>query len=279
MEIAVQKMCLKDGRTLAWAEFGDPHGLAVLYFHGASGSMLEGACFQHEAREHGLRLIATSRPGAWQSSPKRSLRALDYAADCLELTEHLGVERFVTTGNSNGGLFTMAIAYALPERVIGAAPINATSPISDPAVRRMAPTSLKVAMLAMKYMTWLLMPSMRSSVKSDRFATTLPADTEPEIAQLYMDNLSRNQSESIAMECAIASRHWGFDHRAIRCPVRIIYGESDSSRYLGDTWARELRDGRHITIPGGHNPIAPAARRILAATWLSLWKSSPVKPS
>jgi hypothetical protein len=53
--------------------------------------------------------------------------------------------------------------------------------------------------------------------------------------------------------------------------VRILYGESDGSRYLGDTWARELPNGQHITLPGGHLPIAPAARRILAATWRSLF--------
>jgi pimeloyl-ACP methyl ester carboxylesterase len=271
MGTAIEKMCLQDGRTLAWAEYGDPNGLPVLYFHGGSGCMLEAACFAREARENGLRLIAASRPSAWQSSPKPNMKPLDYAADCLELTEHLGIERFVTTGNSNGGLFTMAVAFALPERVIGAVPINATSPFYDPAVRRMAPASLKLAMLTMKYMTWLLMPWIRSSLGSDRPAATLPADTEPEVVQLLVDNMLRNQRESIALECAIASRHWGFDHRAVRCPVRIIYGESDTSRYLGDTWARELRDGQHITVPGGHIPISPATRRILATTWRSLF--------
>ena len=184
MEIYVEKMHLNDGRTLAWGDYGDRSGPPVLYFHGAGSSLVEGACYQREAKESGIRLIAPSRPGAWQSSPKRAMKALDYAADCVELTEHLGIDRFVTTGNSNGGLFTMAVAYALPSRVVGAAPINATSPIADPAVRRMAPRSLKMAMLAMKYMAWSMSSSVRSALKSGRYAALIPSETEPEIAQL-----------------------------------------------------------------------------------------------
>ena len=187
MAINVEKMRLKDGRTLAWGEYGDPRGRPVLYFHGAGSSMVEGACFQREAQEHGLRLIATSRPGAWQS------------------------------------------------------------------------------------MAWSMSSSVRSSLKSGRYAALIPAETEPEIAQLFLESVSHVEKESYALECDMGTRYWGFDHRRVRCPVRILYGESDSSRYLGDTWARELPNGQHIIIPGGHLPIAPAARRILAATWRSLF--------
>jgi pimeloyl-ACP methyl ester carboxylesterase len=270
MEINVEKMSLEDGRKLAWADYGDPRGGPVLFFHGGGSSLVEAACFHREGQEHGIRLIAPSRPGAWQSSPKRSMEALDYAADCVELAGHLGIGKFVTTGNSNGGLFTMAVAYALPERIIGAAPINATSPIADPAVRRMAPRSLKSAMWSMKYMPWLAPWSVRSALKSGRYATLIPAATEPEIAQLFIDSMSHIEKESYALELDLGSRYWGFDHRAVRCPVRILYGENDSSRYLGDTWARELPNGQHITIPDGHLPLAPATRRILASTWASL---------
>lgn len=34
---------LRDGRSLAWAEYGDPRGKPVLYFHGFPGSRLEPA--------------------------------------------------------------------------------------------------------------------------------------------------------------------------------------------------------------------------------------------
>lgn len=270
VEIEVRKMRIADGRTLAWAEYGDPRGRPVLYFHGGGTSLLEGACFDREARETGIRLIAPSRPGAWQSSPKPGMQALDYASDCVALTQHLGLHQFVTTGNSNGGLFTMAVAYALPERVVGAAPINATSPIKDPAVRRMAPRTLRTAMLAVDYLGWAMPAVVRSSIRSGRYAANLPAGTEPEVAEVFLRSAAQIDRDSFSMECRIATRPWGFDHRAVRCPVRILYGEDDTSRYLGDTWARELRDGQHITFPGGHLPLMPAARRILAATWQSL---------
>lgn len=270
MEIHAQQLRLKDGRTLAWAEYGDPLGAPVFYFHAAGSCLLEGACFHEDAKAQGLRLIAPSRPGAWQSTPKPQMQPLEYASDCVELADAIGVRRFVTTGNSNGGLFTMAVAHALPQRVTGAAPVNCTSPLADPAVRAIAPLSLKLMMGLAKFTARWSEQGMRSALKSGGVAKSLPADAEPEIVQRFLDNVARVSNESALLEIGVASRHWGFDHRAVLCPVRIVYGENDTSRYLGDTWARELRDGKHVTTPGGHHPISPAARRILAQTWRSL---------
>jgi hypothetical protein len=36
-----ESIILKDGRTLAYAEWGDPAGKPVFHFHGSSGSRLE----------------------------------------------------------------------------------------------------------------------------------------------------------------------------------------------------------------------------------------------
>lgn len=271
MDIEINKMELMDGRTLAWSEFGDPNGLPVLYSHGAGASLVEGAIFRDDVHGSGIRLIAPSRPGAWHSTPKPGRIALDYAGDVVELTNHLGIDRFVATGNSNGGLFTMAIAYALPDRVIGAVPINSTSPLSDPAVRRIAPRSLKAVSLFLKYTARLTAPMMRRSVKSQKARDrAMSQDIDPEIAEMIFESMAYAHSDGIVPEIKIAMGPWGFDHRAIRCPVRIVYAEQDTSRYLGDVWASELPDGRHITIPGGHVPTLLAARQALVSTWRSL---------
>ena len=36
-----QTITLKNGRTLGYAEYGDPEGKPVFHFHGSSGSRLE----------------------------------------------------------------------------------------------------------------------------------------------------------------------------------------------------------------------------------------------
>ena len=55
---------LRDGRRLGYAEFGDPRGKPVLFFHGYPGSRWDGAETGHAAERVGVRLIAPIGP-AW----------------------------------------------------------------------------------------------------------------------------------------------------------------------------------------------------------------------
>lgn len=265
----VNRMQLADGRTLAWADYGDPRGIPVLYFHGGGASLIEGGCFDRDARDAGIRLIAPSRPGGLHSSPRPGMRPTDFASDCAQLATHLGIGRFVVTGNSNGGLFTMAVAHQLPDRVIAAVPINSTVPLYHPDVWPLAPWSLKAAMIFFRAFPSLFVPMNRLALKTNR-NQLLPRAAEPEIAQIYFDNLMAITQDSMRPEIGYMNRRWDFDHRAIRCPVRVLYGVEDLGHCYGPRWAAELPDAKFIAIPDGHLPIAPAARRILASTWRSL---------
>jgi len=66
---------LGDGRRLAYAEYGDPHGTPSLYFHGTPGSRLEAGMLDDAARREGVRLIGIDRPGYGYSDrdPKHTL--------------------------------------------------------------------------------------------------------------------------------------------------------------------------------------------------------------
>jgi pimeloyl-ACP methyl ester carboxylesterase len=59
----VNRITLRDGRTLAYAEYGDPDGKPVFYFHGTPGSRLEHHPDDAIARERGVRIITADRPG------------------------------------------------------------------------------------------------------------------------------------------------------------------------------------------------------------------------
>lgn len=273
VKLDVARMQLDDGRTLAWAEYGDPRGVPVFYFHGGGASLIEGGCFDQDAREAGIRLVAPSRPGGLHSTPRPGMKATDFASDCAQLATHLGIERFVVTGNSNGGLFTMAVAHQLPDRVIAAVPINSTVPLYDPAVWPLVPWSLKAAMLFFRAFPRSFVPMNRMAVKS-RPDKLLPKLAEPHIAQIYVDNLMAITQESLLPEIGFMNRRWDFDHRAIRCPVRILYGVEDLGGCYGPRWAAELPDAQFISMPDGHLPIAPAARKILVSTWLSFAPSA-----
>ena len=109
-------------------------------------------------------------------------------------------------------------------------------------------------------------PFAKTALKTSR-GKLFPKDAEPEIVQIYIDNITTLSQESLLPEGAFMHRRWDFDHREIRCPVRILYGVEDYGTCYGPRWAAVLPDGQFIALPDGHVPIAPAARRILSSTW------------
>ena len=100
-----QTITLKNGRTLGYAEYGDPEGKPVFYFHGFPTSRLDWPLCDHEGitSELGIRIIAIDRPGTGLSAFKRHREILDWPDDVVELADALGIERFGVLGISGGG--------------------------------------------------------------------------------------------------------------------------------------------------------------------------------
>src|SRR5512136_1482675 len=109
-------IALSDGRTLAYAEYGDPTGQPVFFFHGMPGSRLFRPPDQITAKV-GVRLITTDRPGYGLSTFQPGRRFLDWPGDIAQLADHLNMEKFAVMGHSAGGPYVAACAYALPQRV------------------------------------------------------------------------------------------------------------------------------------------------------------------
>ena len=58
-----QTIRLPDGRQLGYAEYGDPKGMPLLFFHGTPGSRLRLSHIDPLARDLGVRVVAPERPG------------------------------------------------------------------------------------------------------------------------------------------------------------------------------------------------------------------------
>jgi len=70
---------LPDGRRLCWAEYGDPAGRPLMFFHGGPGSRLPVVPRQEEiAAALGVRLLCPERPGFGESTrqPSRPMRLI-----------------------------------------------------------------------------------------------------------------------------------------------------------------------------------------------------------
>src|SRR5262245_1351194 len=92
------RLTLVDGRTIGWAEFGDPAGFPVFYFHGWPGSRFQGERFDDAGWVVGARVIAPDRPGIGLSSAQPGRRLLNWPADVAELADSLGIEQFAIVG-------------------------------------------------------------------------------------------------------------------------------------------------------------------------------------
>ncbi len=119
---------LSDGRSLAYAEYGDPRGRPVFFFHGTPGSRFFRPA-DEITRNMGVRLITADRPGYGLSTFQPGRRILDWPSDITQLADHLGINRFAVAGHSGGGPYVLACAAALPERVSAAALVAAAGPV------------------------------------------------------------------------------------------------------------------------------------------------------
>ncbi|RDS80358.1 alpha/beta fold hydrolase [Dyella psychrodurans] len=124
---------LADGRVMTFAEFGAPEGHPVLYFHGTPSSRLEPLLIgDAEFSRLGLRIIAPDRPGMGRSSFQRHRSFSDWPIDVAALADALGIGKFSVLGNSGGGIYAVACAARIPERLHSVAIVSGAWRMDDP---------------------------------------------------------------------------------------------------------------------------------------------------
>src|SRR5918994_1076084 len=86
------RLTLRDGRALAWREYGPNDGRPNLRFQGPPGSRYSRHPHEASYDRHQVRVILFDRPGYGASSrlPERGISAV--ADDASELLDHLGLD-------------------------------------------------------------------------------------------------------------------------------------------------------------------------------------------
>jgi pimeloyl-ACP methyl ester carboxylesterase len=109
---------LRDGRRLAYAEWGEPEGAPVFFFHGTPHSRLW--CPDEDVTASSkVRLVTVDRPGIGGSDvlPRRTFA--DWPNDVVELADALGFDEFGVIGWSGGGPYAGVCAARIPDRLTG----------------------------------------------------------------------------------------------------------------------------------------------------------------
>jgi pimeloyl-ACP methyl ester carboxylesterase len=267
-------LMLSDGRRLGYAQYGQPGGEPIVYFHGHPGSRLE-ARFGHEAAvAAGFRVIALDRPGCGLSDVQPGRVITDWPADVAQAADALGIDRFSVAGASGGGPYALACAWRLARRVIRAAVISGVGPPQVPGSTAGMRWQNRLGFpLVARWpaVARVLMRSMRRSVMSrpERTIEALaramsPADAEivrrPEVRALSIADITeafRQGFDGAASDMVLLARPWGFSLREIEQEVYLWQGEADTlvppamGRYLAEQ------------IPHCHATMLPGAGHLL----------------
>jgi pimeloyl-ACP methyl ester carboxylesterase len=274
---------LMDGRTLAFAEYGDPHGTPVFFFHGIPGSRL----FRppDDVTTHlGVRLITTDRPGSGLSTYQPKRRILDWPRDVCALADSLGIETFHIAGHSGGGPYTLACAHTLPARVRGAAVLCGAGPAdTDEALKTMT-TLNRLAFSIGRYTPWPLwkllvwylyrMGHDNPAYLFERGSKDRPqADTDvlnrPGVLELNYASQSealRQGTRGFAQEARLIVCPWGFRLEEILVPVHIWHGtdDVDTPVAMGKAVAARIPKSQLTIYPGeAHMLLFPHWEEIL----------------
>jgi pimeloyl-ACP methyl ester carboxylesterase len=276
---------LRDGRALGYAEYGDPAGKPVFFFHGLPGSRLQRYPDDSIATELHARVITIDRPGLGLSDFQPGRKLLDWPADVAQLADTLKIDKFAAMGLSGGGPYLLACAYKLPERLTSAIVISGLAPLDRPGstrglnwpgriafgIARKAPSWL--IQLAFRPMAWKIQQSPArtskilpiSAPEADRAVFARPgvqAMDQEDLVEAY-----RNGVRPISWEVVVATRPWGFRLEDINTKIYLWQGEEDITvpLHMGKYMARTLPNCEAKFCPGeGHTLMFNYWREILA---------------
>lgn len=239
---------LKDGRRLGYAEYGDPAGAPIFYFHGGgAGSRLLARPLEPVATELKCRIIAPDRPGIGLSDFQPGRTILDWPADVCELADALDIRRFAVFSESGGTPYVAACANKIPERLTAAAIVAGTCPLDTPgATEGMSKKNRLMISLVQKAPMWLLraMFGLQANMvrkRPEKFVTDFLKGF-PEVDRKIMKNADVQRmmldglleafhqgSRGPAWDVKLVMQPWGFQLQDISMEIQIWHGEMDQN--------------------------------------------------
>lgn len=244
---------LKDGRSLGYAEYGNPDGKPAFYFHGFPGSRLDWLISDPYdiASELNIRIIALDRPGMGLSDSKSNREIPDWPDDVVEVAGELKLESFSVIGVSGGGPYSAACAYKIPERLKTVLLVSSMGPSNAPQMKEgISWTIPGKSFINRKILLMLFNLGLQRDPA--KFVTRSKAQfpepdriilDKPEVAQIYIDMLReafRSGASGVDYEAQLYKGLWGFELKNITSKVNLWHGELDENvpfsvgHYLAD---------------------------------------------
>lgn len=276
-----QQITLRDGRALAFNEYGNPSGRPIIYCHGTPSARVEGDLIVNSvlADELGLRIIVPDRPGMGGSDFQPGRRILDWPNDVLELAAALDLEMFSVLGSSGGAPYAAVCGALIPDRIRVIGLLGGVAPADGPGVIQAMSPPLRIMVRLARFAPAVLRGLFRLNLRAirsggqrggERMAASFPEPDRsllqrPEIRDGFMAcfvESCRGGVKGPVWDTKLMSGPWGFDLAAIKSPVLLWQGERDRNvpaahgRYLAAAIptcrATFYPDEAHLSLPLNH---------------------------
>ncbi len=239
-------VAVRGRRRLGFAEFGSPHGAAIIWMHGTPGARrqipLEARAY---ADREGLRIIGVDRPGIGSSTPHVYDSVFDWTHDLALLADTLGIGTMRVIGLSGGGPYALAAGAGLPDRVSGVAVIGGVAPTVGPdaipggavgVAAHLAPFVARARVpIGVGLTAAIRVVKPLAGRALDLYAVLQPEGDKrllgrPEFKAMFLDDLlngSRKQVTAPLSDLLLFSRDWGFRLQDVKVPVLWFHGDAD----------------------------------------------------
>jgi pimeloyl-ACP methyl ester carboxylesterase len=285
---------LPDGRRLGYAEFGDPTGPLVLWFHGTPGARRQVPLVGRRAAERlGLRVVCLERPGVGDSTDYTYPQVRDISDDVALVADRLGHDRFMVVGLSGGGPYALACAHDLPSRVVAVAVMGSVVPTVDDeelaeglvALTRQWNDTLRLIRfpvgVGLTGLVRVATPFAKFALGA--FARFVPPGDQrvlgdPDIQSMLVDDLvsgTGRQCRAVMNDLILFGRPWGFRLADVSVPVYWWHGDADPFVPIEQAYraASLLPDVEFVVRPGESHLGEFAAADQVLTTLTGVWES------
>jgi pimeloyl-ACP methyl ester carboxylesterase len=261
--------CLvRDGRRVAYVEFGDPAGQPTFFFHGLPSSRLAAVPLHAAAERRSIRLIALDRPGYGHSDFSDERTLLSWPDDVADVADGLNIERFSIVSVSAGMPYAAACALKLGDRLDWVAAPSSAGRVDAPEAlegmskeaRFLYGVSLKSQRLG-KFWMRLLSRTPTSEIVKRQIQQMSEADQailrRPEVRAHREIDLKEafRQGPGAAMKDGLLHLDdWGFEAADVEFPIDFWHGEHDRTHPIawGRLTAASFSNARtHVVDDGG----------------------------
>lgn len=258
------------GRTVAWAEWGDPGGPVVLFLHRSPGSRRFDPDSDATAAA-GVRLVTVDRPGYGGTDPVAEPGHEVVADDVLAVVDDLGLDDLALVGWSGGGEFAIRPAARLGRRLHSLSLV--TTPAPDDAVPWWPdPVRPLVGLARADPAAALatLVPAFGPMVEPAAAAAADPTEADSrlrarpgvlEALTAMATEAARQGATGAATDAVAGMREAVPPLAAVEAPVHLWYGESD---WIGPEHGRWYA----ASAPGAKLRVVPDTGHLLPLlTW------------